>query len=88
MNYLRIKKFGKRVTCPSTETLLRCAAGELAVKQHKTIEAHLDCCDFCGAEMEFLSKNPPMCDVPCPPVEMPPHLQTLATELFATHKKK
>lgn len=89
MAYLRVNKFGKSVTCPPVETHLRFVSGMLTAKQYEQIAAHMSACDFCGAEVQLLSKNPPPhCVVTFPHAEMPPHLQTLATECLTTRKKK
>ena len=59
MAYLRVNKFGKRASCPPTETLWHFVSGTLAAAQHEQTQAHIAACDFCGAEIELLSKNPP-----------------------------
>lgn len=88
MAHLRINKFGKRATCPATETLLRYASEGLAAKQHENIAAHIATCDFCGAAIHLLSMNPPPCIIQFPRAEMPAHLQTLVTEFLTSRRKK
>ena len=52
--------FGKRRTCPPSETILSYVEGSFqSLLLGPTIESHLRNCDFCGAEMQFLSKHTP-----------------------------
>jgi len=51
-------EFGKKLTCPSAETLLAYNEAPLPVLVRQATSAHLRACDFCGAALELLSKHP------------------------------
>ena len=80
-------QFCKSKTCPSAEMLMLYAqAGSLAHSLERQIAAHLSACDFCGAETQMLTHNPP------PParqakewemIPIPPALGRLALDLMA-----
>lgn len=88
MAYLRFYKFGKWETCPTTETLLRFISEGLTANQHEKIATHIAVCDFCGAEIQLLSKNPSPHVAPFQRAEMPPHLQSLAASFLTKSRKK
>lgn len=77
--------FHKLKTCPSAETLLLYSAAGLVRWHASLIAAHLSGCDFCGAELQLLSRHVPRGVRPPsnPPVEMPSGLRLLAQELLA-----
>ena len=76
--------FCKLKTCPPAEALLlfhedalaRDAAGQ-------QVAAHLSSCDFCGAELQLLSRFPVAGPPQVRPVKMPWALYRLAKELLA-----
>ncbi len=82
-------RFHKLPTCPSTEALrlhsLTTAKVGRREQQQSFIATHLAACDFCGAEMQLLSKFPPHeCAATFAPCEMPLPLRLLAEDLLAT----
>ena len=66
-------------TCPDTETLLTFTAGERRVAEH------VESCDFCGAEVQLLSRHAPPADtLPfAAPFAMPQHLRRLAEDVLS-----
>ena len=74
--------FCKRATCPSSETLLAYEACELAAGQMVRLAVHLDECEFCGAELQLLTRHVPAEEEDCAPVEMPSNLRRLAQSLL------
>jgi len=53
----RLESFGKRVFCPSSEAILEYAEESLSAPSRPRIRHHVDSCDFCGAELYFLSRH-------------------------------
>jgi len=74
--------FCKRVTCPSSETLVSYGTRALAAEQMLTVSTHLDECDFCGAEFQLLRRNTAREDEECITPAMPSHLRRLAQSLL------
>jgi hypothetical protein len=52
------------------------------------VAAHLDECDFCGAELQLLTQHAPAEVAECPLTDMPPHLRWLAESLLSTNLLK
>lgn len=80
-------RFRKLRTCPSSETLLafgRVARGARGRRAGRVAE-HLESCDFCGAELQLLSRHaPPAGALPsAAPRALPEHLRRLAEDLLA-----
>ena len=73
--------FRKRATCPSSQTLLAYRTSALAERM-LWITAHLDECDFCGAEFQLLAEHVPAEEEECRLVEMPASLRCLAQSLL------
>jgi hypothetical protein len=74
--------FRKLLTCPRTEALLSLSRGE--TKTLAKVEAHVSSCDFCGAEVQLLSRFPPPANaLPFAALVMPASLRQLARELLA-----
>lgn len=74
--------FRKLLTCPRTEALLSLCRGE--TKAQASVKAHVSSCDFCGAEVQLLSRFPPPANaLPFAVISMPTPLRRLAQELFA-----
>ena len=73
--------FEKRRQCPSSETLLAYQQSELSSRQKPRIASHLADCDFCAAELLFLSRHPPA-NERFEVAEMPFALCTLAKALL------
>ncbi len=70
-------KFCKRVACPSAEVLLSYQTGRLGKEQKTRVVLHLNQCDFCRAELHFLSHEK-IADAPCTQTaEVPAHLRQL-----------
>lgn len=53
------RKFCKTRGCPSTDTLLAYSAEKTGDVETAIISGHLFECEFCGAELELLTKHPP-----------------------------
>jgi len=51
-----MKTFGKKSSCPTSEEIFSCVQGSPAVLVKLRIEEHTRLCDFCGAEMQLLTK--------------------------------
>jgi hypothetical protein len=77
--------FCKRATCPSSETLLSYRTGGLEAERMVWVAAHLDECDFCGAELQLLTRHTPGEETECALVAMPPHLRWLAESLLSAN---
>lgn len=76
-------RFRKLRTCPSTEALLIYGRRSTTGKRRDTIAAHLSACDFCGAEMQLLSRFPPPATaLPFVALEIPRSLLCLAEDLM------
>ncbi len=75
-------RFRKLRTCPRTETLLTFSA--VAPRGGRVAE-HVRSCDFCGAEMQLLSRHAPPADtLPfAAPFAMPDFLRRLAEDILA-----
>lgn len=75
-------KFCKRVACPSAEMLLSYQTGRLGREQKARVVLHLNQCDFCRAELHFLSHEK-VADVPFTQAsEVPTHLRQLVEALL------
>ena len=73
--------FRKLRTCPRTETLLTFSAGAPAGGR---VAEHLEECDFCGAEVQLLSRHaPPAAALPFAALAMPAALRRLAEDILA-----
>ena len=73
--------FRKLRTCPRTETLLTfSAAGRGAGR----VTEHVEACDFCGAEVQLLSRHaPPAAALPFAALALPESLRRLAEDILA-----
>ncbi len=75
--------YRKLRTCPRTETLLNLSAG--AGLGAGRVAEHVRSCDFCGAEVQLLSRHAPPADTlpfAASPA-MPQHLRRLAEDILA-----
>lgn len=57
MNRVSTARFRKLRTCPSVELLILYGEAGLACEVEERVASHLDSCDFCGAEMQLLSRH-------------------------------
>lgn len=73
--------FSKSRGCPSAQHLLQLLSGELPSKESEQTTRHLNACDFCAAELQFLASCPIVPTV-YEPVPMPDHLRRLAEGLL------
>jgi len=73
--------FSKTLLCPSSEELLSFITRPSA-NERRLMIAHVAECDFCDAEMRFLSKYPPP-PTAVNPAMMPAHLRLLAQCLLS-----
>ena len=79
MRSSRTAGFRKLRTCPQSETLLTHRGSA-----RPSIAAHLASCDFCGAEMQLLSRFPPPTNaLPFVAFPVPEGLQRLAQDILA-----
>lgn len=76
-------KFRKQRTCPPAKLLLRYAAANSALGSSRKIKAHLAVCDFCGAELQMLTRHPPVGERTFARIEIPVALRCLAESLMA-----
>ena len=77
--------FRKLKTCPSAEMLLLYSDTSLVRRWQTMVAAHLAGCEFCGAELQLLSRHAPRGRraAPALSVEIPLALRRLAEELLA-----
>ena len=75
-------RFRKLRTCPQTETLLIFSAG---APRGGRVAEHVGACDFCGAEVQLLSRHAPTADaLPfAASSAMPAPLRRLAEDILA-----
>ncbi len=75
-------RFAKLRSCPRSETLLNYSRGALGAGR---VAEHVESCDFCGAEVQFLSRHAPPADaLPfAAPSAIPEHLRRLAQDLLS-----
>lgn len=74
--------YRKLRTCPRTETLLSFSAG--GRRGGGRIAEHVESCDFCGAEVQLLSRHaPPAGALPFAALAMPASLRRLAEDVLA-----
>jgi hypothetical protein len=50
-----VSVFCKRISCPSSQTLLAFRRSRLAYPEKAYVEGHLASCDFCSAELQLLT---------------------------------
>jgi hypothetical protein len=74
--------FCKRRACPSSGALLRYHDAPLKREAERLVGEHVASCDFCGAELQLLSKFPPKGAHAFQPARMPWHLYRLAKDLL------
>src|SRR3989442_11786595 len=76
--------FRKRISCPSSQTLLAFHRSRLSYEGSAHVETHLARCDFCNAELQLLTLH---CDdaEEYAFVEMPAQLRRLAEGLMRTN---
>ena len=79
MSSAKVDIFAKFATCPTTHQLLSYILAALSTESARETISHLEICDFCGAEVQLLSKHRfSSSRVPDVPSEMPRHLRLLA----------
>jgi len=77
-------RFLKLKTCPSADLLVLYGQAELTSEREERVANHLAACDFCGAEMQLLSKHWRRdCPAPACAREIPTHLRRLAEDLIS-----
>lgn len=77
-------RFRKLRTCPQTETLLTFCRSAHAGARRGRVAEHVESCDFCGAEVQMLSRLAPTAGaLTLPAHAMPAHLRRLAEDLLA-----
>ena len=83
MRSLSTATFRKQRSCPSSRVLLCYHDATLARRASQLVAEHLSACDFCGAELQLLSKFPPRGAARIQHARMPWHLYRLAKDLLA-----
>lgn len=73
--------FCKRVSCPSSQSLLAYNQFRLGIQQAERIDTHLISCDFCNAELQLLTRHRDNCEESSF-AEMPAQLRRLAESLL------
>lgn len=77
-------RFRKLRTCPQTETLLTFCRGAWAAARGGRVAEHVESCDFCGAEVQMLSRHAPTADaLPLDARALPEHLRRLAEDVLS-----
>jgi hypothetical protein len=77
-------RFRKLRTCPHTETLLTFCRGARPAARAGRVAEHVDSCDFCGAEVQLLSRHAPPADaLPFAALALPAHLRRLAEDVLS-----
>ncbi|MCA1629404.1 MAG: hypothetical protein LC785_08125 [Acidobacteria bacterium] len=82
MRSCRTVTFSKLRACPSSGALLRYHEKALSGETRRLVNDHVSSCDFCGAELQLLSKFPPEGAPTFQPVRMPWQLYRLAKDLL------
>jgi len=82
MSSMRVGRFAKTRGCPSSHELLLLQSEAISLERSAEIVFHLVGCDFCFAEVYFLSRHQ-LSLIPYEPAEMPEHLRKLALALLA-----
>ena len=73
--------YRKLRTCPRTEALLTFSAGGRGVG---SVAEHVESCDFCGAEVQLLSRHAPAAaTLPFAALTMPEPLRRLAEDILS-----
>ena len=77
-------RFRKLRTCPQTDTLLTfCRSAHAAARRGRVAE-HVESCDFCGAEVQMLSRHAQAAGtLTLPAHALPAHLRRLAEDVLA-----
>jgi hypothetical protein len=77
-------RFRKLRTCPQTDTLLTFCRGARASACGGRVAEHVEYCDFCGAEVQLLSRHAPTAGaLPFAALALPAHLQRLAEDVLS-----
>lgn len=82
MKAYRTTIFCKKLTCPSSQTLLSYGAASLATELKTKVTTHLADCDFCGAELQLLTRHAPLATERYEQTKMPAPLRYLAESLL------
>lgn len=83
MGSISTAAFRKSKTCPSAELLLLYRSDTFTNETCREVSAHLQKCDFCGAELQLLTKYPPVGAPRYKAIRIPPPLYRLAMDLLA-----
>jgi len=78
---LPLNVFRKSATCPRSEDLLALTQSKLSFSRQALIEAHLEHCEFCRAELQLLGRYRPQSEVTTAS-EIPLSLRQLAEYLL------
>ncbi len=84
---LKMKNFGKSKSCPSSYELVSFELGELSLNERTEIENHLETCEFCDTETNFLAHFP-FGDEKIDVSEIPEALKQLAETLLGDKRKE
>lgn len=75
--------FRKQSTCPSAEILLSYGAASLTSEKRARVISHLAVCEFCGSELQLLTRHAPVAIERYEQTKMPAPLRYLAESLLA-----
>ncbi len=87
MVLIKMITFCKGLNCPASKTLLRFQTKETNKIEAEAIEAHLNMCEFCDAEVQFY-ENHPQAEEPCETASIPFALFELAESLLGNRRNE
>lgn len=79
-------EFKKTAACPASAALLSFLGNHLPDEVAPCVKAHLEECDFCGAELRLLAHHQPQSSALKPP-EIPMDLRILAESILGPRSK-
>ena len=84
MSFTSTARFRKLRTCPQTETLLTFCRGARSAARAGRVAEHVESCEFCGAEVQLLSRHAPSAEaLPFAAHALPAHLRRLAEDVLS-----
>ena len=75
-----MRSFGKQTYCPTSQEILAHVEGSLSPLTRQRVEEHALLCDFCGAELQLLTKCTPV-EEDYTPVPTPALIKVLGINL-------
>ena len=83
MRVSSLKAFEKNLACPSSRLLQMSVSSDLSPEIKKLIDDHVETCEFCGAELELLTRHPIAGHADIRTPEVPINLRILAESLLS-----